>query len=104
MIARLKAARGDNDAEDWYLKGISREPGNYWIRLDYANFLARDGQYDLALQTFDEAISLAPGYAVGYFEKGNTLYEMGEYEAAYEAYTKASEVEPGWYAMFGGGQ
>lgn len=59
------------------------------------------GDYAGAIQHFDEALSLQPGYANALYERGNAYYYVGNYQAAaadYEASIRAGRTDTnvGW--------
>lgn len=69
----------------------------------YANGMGQSwrGDYEGAIQSFDAALSIQPGYANALYERGNAYYFTGNYEAAaanYEASIRAgrSDTNVGW--------
>ena len=73
----------------------------YWGKTDY-----NDKQYEKAIEKFDKAIALNPGYTEAYHSRGDSKRELGHakfhlrelkgarnlYQAAIEDYTKALEL------------
>jgi tetratricopeptide (TPR) repeat protein len=53
-----------------------------------------EGRYDLAIEAFDNAIAIEPGYARAYFNKGQALAKLGRHSEAIDAYNKAIELDP----------
>ena len=47
-----------------------------------------------ALQTFDRALALAPGYPDAWCNRGNTLQDMGRLEEALASYDRALSLKP----------
>jgi len=56
--------------EDWYREG------NNWTN---------QKRYDLAIQAYDQALALNPGYARAYFARGQALASLGMHRDALEA-------------------
>lgn len=63
-----------------------------WLAALY-NF---DGQYELAIETANEAMDIQEDYVVSHFVLGLTYLEMGEYEKAIEANRRVREIMPAW--------
>ena len=51
-----------------------------------------DGQHELAIQDYDEAIRLNPQYAIAYHWRGFAYHSLGEQELADRDYLKAKEL------------
>jgi tetratricopeptide (TPR) repeat protein len=60
------------------------------------------GEYDKALQAYDNAIQLNPEYAEAWANKGVALYNISEYSEAIQAFNKSISIDPNkawvWYA------
>jgi len=56
----------------------------------------KNKQYDLALQSYDKAISLEPTKYTYYVRKGDVLVNLKRSNEAVEAYRKALELNPGF--------
>ena len=52
------------------------------------------GRYEHALQDFNEAIDLAPNYALAHFHQAFTLAHFGHLEGAIQSYSRAIELAP----------
>ncbi|KAL0273726.1 UNVERIFIED_CONTAM: hypothetical protein PYX00_006335 [Menopon gallinae] len=50
--------------------------------------------FDDAIEDYTKAISLDPGLAVAYYNRGTVLYRLGNYELALEDLTKCVELDP----------
>ena len=48
-----------------------------------------DGQYQRAIEDWDEAIRLDPQYADAYYMRGEAYYDLGQYERAIQDYDEA---------------
>lgn len=53
------------------------------------------GQYQDALNSYNQAIKLDENYTTALINKGGTLYKLEKYQDAVDAYTKALETDPG---------
>jgi len=57
------------------------------------------GQYQRAIEDFDKAIQLDPGYANGfgiYTERGYAYVELGQYQRAIQDFDMPIRLDPGW--------
>ena len=52
------------------------------------------GQYQLAIEDFNKAISLKPDYANAYYNRGIAYVKLGQYQLAIEDYNKAISLKP----------
>jgi superkiller protein 3 len=64
------------------------------------NTAYKKGQYELALQSYDEAISLNDSYDVAFYGKGLSLNKLRRYDEAIAAFKKATEINPTYAAAF----
>ncbi|MDD4653697.1 MAG: tetratricopeptide repeat protein, partial [Methanothrix sp.] len=51
------------------------------------------GEYEKAIQAYDEAIRLNPQYALAWHAKGNALFLLGRLDEAIKAYEGAIEID-----------
>jgi len=56
----------------------------------YTNF----GEYDKALQSFDQVIQLEPDNAAGYDNKGALFFRQGKFNECIPAFQKALQLQP----------
>ena len=70
---------GAEEAKDWFQEG---------------NRLAREGQFESAVEAFRKSIQLNPGATVVYYNLGLALKKMKRYEDSVSALEKAVELEP----------
>ncbi len=59
------------------------------------NAYANLGEYRRAIQDYDQALRLDPGYAVAYYNRGLAYSDLGEYRRAIEDYDQALRLDPG---------
>jgi lipoprotein NlpI len=52
------------------------------------------GEYDRAIQDYDQAIRLNPGYAYAFFNRGIAYKDKGEYDRAIQDYDQAIKLDP----------
>ena len=53
-----------------------------------------DGQHELAIQDYTEAIRLDPQYAIAYYTSGYAYYDLGQYERSIQDYDEAIRLDP----------
>jgi tetratricopeptide (TPR) repeat protein len=54
------------------------------------------GNYDRAIEDYDQALRLDPGYALSYYNRGDAYRRLGEYRQAIEDYDQALRLDPGY--------
>ena len=64
-----------------------------------ANYLK--GNYDQAIQDYDQAIHLRPAFALAFFNRGNAYLRKGKYELAIKDYDTAIAFKPDYAKAFG---
>ena len=99
-------ARGDVGAQVYepcavqawtWARGLAPDDANPPLAL--GTFYFRQGQLDLAEQSFEEAKALAPDWAEIYNNLGLIHAEQGDHEKAITAFRQALELEPGTSAI-----
>lgn len=80
MVMAVPAAAAPVTATEWYSEG-----NNY----------TNQKRFDMAIQTYDQAIALNPSYARAYFAQGQALAMLGLHTEALVAYEKAIATDPG---------
>ena len=61
--------------------------------LDQGIYDFQDGHFEMAIESFDKAISIDKTSAVAYFYRGATYHSMEEYDEAMMDYTKALSLD-----------
>jgi tetratricopeptide (TPR) repeat protein len=75
-----------NSADAMLLKGKAyNNVGNAYVGA---------GQYQQAVESYDEAIRLNPGYALAYNNRGGAYVQLGQYEKAIVDYGAATRINP----------
>jgi tetratricopeptide (TPR) repeat protein len=57
---------------------------------------ARRGEYQIALTHFDEAVRIAPAYALAHFNRGTTLFSVGDTQGSIAALERSVELRSGY--------
>jgi len=75
--------------------------------IDRGNGYQDSGEYDRAIQDYDQAIQLEPDSALAYYDRGNAYDSKGEYDRAIANYDLVIQLAPqgdhAYYAYFGRG-
>ena len=64
------------------------------------NAYTSKGQYDLAIQDYDESIKLNPNYAKPFNNRGVAYQKKGEYDRAIEDFDAAINIDPNYANAF----
>ena len=62
----------------------------------------RKGEYDLAIQSFDEAIRLKPNYGEAFANRAGAYLKKNEYDRAARDYDEAVRLDPNLEAVWDG--
>lgn len=62
--------------------------------------LQQSGEYEAAIETFDEIIALAPDNIIAHNARGSVYAALGDYEQAYDDYSQAIAIEPFFPAAY----
>jgi len=74
---------------------MQRAQGDAAVRRDYGHVLMRSGNHEEALESFRQAIDLAPEDARGYEALGGALAVLRDYAAAVPELERALKLDPG---------
>jgi len=61
---------------------------------NHGNAYARKGQYDLAIQDYNQAIKLNPNNVNAITNRGNAYFSKGQYDLAIQDYNQALKLNP----------
>ncbi|MCX6701455.1 MAG: tetratricopeptide repeat protein [Methanomicrobiales archaeon] len=72
------------------------EPANVTeiFLLRNAETLVEQGNYNRAIDYYDQAIALSPGSAMGWYGRGNVFRKKDDYQNAIESYKTALKLDP----------
>ncbi len=79
LILTGKYASNSNQAIEWYNKGVD---------------LGTLGQYQEAIEAYDQALKINPELTAAWYNKGMDLGTLGRYQEAIEAYDQALKINP----------
>lgn len=65
-----------------------------WAYITMASTHQGFGQYDQALDCYDQAVAIAPDYFSGYFHRGDFLHSRGQLSGALADFSKVLEIDP----------
>ncbi len=85
VAACTRLIQSDRDDDDAILAFAYNGRGNAY---------RHKGEYDRAIQDYDQAIHLRRGYAYAYLNRGNAYGSKGEYDRAIQDYDLAISVDP----------
>lgn len=95
MVNSYLAVRDAEGALQWTEKGIEIDPLSARLHLQKAQILLRElEQPEQALEQFELARELAPGWTAPIFFTGDAEMRLGNFGAGVEWYLKAMEVDP----------
>lgn len=86
-----KAASGERSSD---AEGTSGDGSTAVQRCGYANDRLTSGDYEAALNAYDEAIALDPTYVVAYYNRGLTYVNLGALDLALEDYRRVLTLDP----------
>src|SRR4249919_484241 len=64
------------------------------------NHYTRDGEYDRAIQDYDQSIKINPSYPKAFNNRGVAYQKKGEYERATKDFDEALRLEPNYSIAF----
>jgi tetratricopeptide (TPR) repeat protein len=69
---------------------------HYHLASDYAS----QGQMDLAIEQYTEAISIDPEFTAAYFDRGIAFQRIDDYDRAIADYTQAIDLDPKYASSY----
>lgn len=96
MKKRARGTRGLSSFEDIILdyQRMFADPDNPSTLVVQGTIFGRRGRFEEAIQHFDRAIEIDPGYLDAWFNKGITLISKGDHPGALECFQKAALLDP----------
>ena len=80
--------------EDCLNRRLPEEPVDANGFRDRGNRYSRHGNYERAIQDYNQAIELEPEFADTYYDRGCSFYEIGMYDEAVADLSQAIELYP----------
>jgi tetratricopeptide (TPR) repeat protein len=84
------------EAEATLVEILRQKPGHFEAIHLSGMIAAQNGQMDLALARFREAVGIEPGNAVAHNNLGNALCHFGRHAEALESYDRTVALKPGY--------
>ena len=73
-------------------EGLAEENSQSWLLR--GKELSESGQYQKAVQAFQQAIQMEPASEEAYLHLGNSYFELGSYDAAADAFHHVLKINP----------
>ncbi len=90
-------------ARSLYLEDIQRDPDDFVLLFDFADFLEAMKDWKGGAALWKQAQALLPQYHVGYFQEGRMLEQEGQLDEAESAFRRTVELYPrmtaAWYEL-----
>ena len=93
-LRRRMDAADAADARAIYVQDIQRDPDDYLLRFDYADFLEGIGDAREAVAQWRQVAELLPQYYLAYLEQGRMLEREGQLDDAAENFRRALALYP----------
>ena len=102
---RLNSAAGTANAREIYQEAIQRAPEDFWLRANYAEFLASRKDLKPATAQWQQVIELRPRSFVGYYQAGRLFTLQEKWAEAQSNLFRAVALYPaladGWFLLGG---
>ena len=83
-----------NEFKKKYLKNTRLYLMKHLILVEEANHFAKLSEFSKAISSYEEAISIQPGYVEAYYNLGNLYHQIGELNKAVRNYKKVVALDP----------
>lgn len=80
-----------------YWQILELDSNNYPVYYNLGNALAQQGNFDAAIDCWQNAIAIKPDYVEAYEEWGSVCQKLEDFETAIACYSKALELKPDNY-------
>ena len=94
MFGDALFAEGKNEEAIFHYNKAFRLTTDYRLYTNRAHAYAELGQYQRAIEDYNEAIRLKPDVASAYYGRGNAYSNISQYQRAIEDYNEAIHLEP----------
>ncbi|HUN55597.1 MAG TPA: tetratricopeptide repeat protein [Smithella sp.] len=82
------------DSETLWKTTIAKNPACFLAHEELGNIYKEKGQFDEAINQYQETIRLNPGYAGAYYNRGIAYAKLEQYQPAIESYNEAIRLSP----------
>jgi tetratricopeptide (TPR) repeat protein len=92
-----------NASQIYYDTLVKEDPLNATAWCIWGNYYHNAfGQYDVALQSYNQSLELEPGYGYAWFSKGVPLRDMGYHNESRVCFKRALRSDPSLSSVIGG--
>ena len=103
LLRRQASASAAAQARSLYLDDIQRDPDDYLLRFNFADFLETTGDWKDAAAVWKQVQALLPQYYLGYLQEGRMLERLGQLDQAESALRQTVALCPGmttaWFEL-----
>jgi Ca-activated chloride channel family protein len=97
-VGQSNYIKGDfQEAANSFGSAFEQSPNDASLAYNLANSQYRLGQFDQALQTYNQAVTISQDSKLkqkAYYNAGNSLFNLGKVDQAIDSYKKALELNP----------
>jgi tetratricopeptide (TPR) repeat protein len=94
LLRRQANAFAAAQARSLYLDDIQRDPDDYLLRFNFADFLETTGDWKEAATVWKQVQALLPPYYLGYLQEGRMLEHLGQLDQAESALRQTVALYP----------
>lgn len=99
-IGNLLTAQGNRQAFRYFDNGLSVTPGYIPLLTSKGYALQLFGQYEAAIDVFDQIISQSPQDPTAHYNKGVVYFKQANYEQADKSFFRAQKSDPSNYLFY----